>query len=76
MKNNRVILNDSLEKYRTNKTLIETLIDNCPMNDYVFDCILEVYKTDEQEAMNLMVNCEEGKFERDFSGGWNFELND
>lgn len=71
------ILNDAKAKfYKKNRTLLQTLIDNCPMTDGVFNEILEAYEADEDATMDMMINCEEGKFERDFSGGWNFETND
>ncbi len=70
-----IILNDSKAKYKTKKTLLQTLIDNAPMTDCVFDSIIEAYESDEETAMELMIKCEEGKFERDFSGGWIFEPN-
>lgn len=71
-----VILNDAKAKWKTKKTLLQTLIDACPMKDSEFTEILEAYETDEEEAMNLMVNCTDGKFSRPSGEGWEFELND
>lgn len=72
-----MILNDAKAKYyKKSKTLMQVLIENCPMTDSVFDEILEAYEADEGETMDEMINFEEGKFERDFSGGWTFESND
>ena len=70
------ILNDAKAKFKTKKTLLQTLIDNCPMTDSTFDEILDAYDADEGATMDMMINCEEGKFDRDFSGGWGFEPND
>lgn len=71
-----MILNDSKAKFKTEKTLIQTLIEYSPMNDDTFTGILEVYDTEEGDAMELMINCKEGKFMRDFSGGWIFETDE
>ncbi len=71
-----MILNDAKAKYKTKITLLQTLIENSPMSDSVFVEILEAYETDEDTAMELMVNCTEGKFTRDRSGGWDFEESD
>ena len=69
------ILNDSKAKYKTNKTLLQTLIDNSPLSDHAFSEICEAYETDETEAMDLMINCESGEFLR-LDSGWEFVDNE
>lgn len=69
------ILNDAKSKYKTKKTLIQTLIDNSPLTDSDFNEIVEAYDSTEQEAMGLMIYCTEGRFDRDADGGWTFEPN-
>lgn len=66
------IINDAKAKYKTAKTLLQTLIDNSPLSDSVFDEIIEAYDTDEDAAMTEMLMCEDGEFKRVFPGGWNY----
>lgn len=70
-----MILNDAKAKYKTNLTLLQTLIHHCPMKDDVFVEILEAYDTDEDVAMDIMVSCDTGTFVR-IDNGWDFEIND
>ena len=70
-----IILNDAKAKYKTKKTLLQTLITHSPMSDGAFEEIIEAYETDEQTAMDLMIGCKDGKFDRN-SNGWNFEPKD
>lgn len=69
-----MILNDAKAKYFSkNKTLVQVLIENCPMKDYIFVEICEAYDTNEDKAMDLMCKLpkEQGEFCR-LPDGWEF----
>ncbi len=60
------------DSYKSDKTLLEVLSDNCPMSDHIFDDIIEDYETTEEVAMELMASCKTGKFRR-IDNKWHFD---